>query len=221
MPIYQRFVRDVLQPLSLWRAGETAQLRYQRELERTQFFTAEQVRALQLQRLRTLLAHAYERCPFYRDRFDAVPASTPDDLSSLEDLQVALPPCWKNAKSRSRAAAWSPRAGQQDDLLLQLGETGGSTGTPIRFFLNRDRKSLARRRHPAAQPLGRLGAGRPRCCRHLGRARKTGHPPKACRARLRARSSCGEPLWLDTANLTEQRMEEFHTGAYSAGGRSR
>ena len=37
MPLYQRIVRDVLTPLALWRRGDTAQLRFQREFERTQF----------------------------------------------------------------------------------------------------------------------------------------------------------------------------------------
>src|ERR1700722_14796866 len=129
MPIYQRFVRDVLQPLSLWRAGETAQLRYRRELERTQFFSADEVRALQLRRLRALLAHAYDRCPFYRERFDAA-GFHPDDVCSLEDLRT-LPPLEKREiqeqGGRMVAEGWP-----QDDLLPN--QTGGATGTPIRFF---------------------------------------------------------------------------------------
>src|ERR1700722_13093577 len=93
MPTYLRIVRDVFWPLSLWSSGETAQLRYQRELDRWQFFWADEVRALQLRRLRTLLAHAYEHCPFYRERFDAA-GLHPDDVTALEDLRV-LPPLEK------------------------------------------------------------------------------------------------------------------------------
>ena len=44
MPIHQRLVRDVLLPLSLWRAGETVQLRYRREFERSQFYSADELR---------------------------------------------------------------------------------------------------------------------------------------------------------------------------------
>jgi phenylacetate-CoA ligase len=201
MPIYQRFVRDVLQPLSLWRAGETVQLRYQRELERTQFFTAEQVRSLQFQRLRTLLAQAYNRCPFYRERFDAA-GFRPDDLSSLEDLRV-LPPLEKR-DIQEQGGRMISEGWPQDDLLPN--QTGGSTGTPIRFFLNRDRKcsraaaTLRHNRWAGWEPGDRVAViwGAPQ-----------DRPADGLRARLRARL-LREPLWLDTATLTEQRMEEFH-----------
>jgi phenylacetate-CoA ligase len=66
MALYQRLVRDVFLPLSLWRSGELAQLRYLREFERTQFLPADELRALQERRLRVLLDHAYRQCPFYR-----------------------------------------------------------------------------------------------------------------------------------------------------------
>src|SRR5262249_41434025 len=89
MTLYPQLVRNVFQPLSLWRAGELAQLRYLREFERTQFLTADEVRQLQWERLRTLLQHAYDQCSFYRRRFDRA-GLTPGDLHSLEDLR-ALP----------------------------------------------------------------------------------------------------------------------------------
>src|SRR5215467_12701062 len=89
MTFYPKLVRNIFFPLSLWRAGESAQLRYLREFERTQFLTADEVRQLQWQRLRTLLEHAYDQCPFYRQRFDRAGLS-PGDLRGLEDLR-ALP----------------------------------------------------------------------------------------------------------------------------------
>src|SRR5262249_13120536 len=60
MPLYQRLVRDVLMPVALWRRGELGQLRYEREFEGTQFLPPEELRRLQTERVRALLAHAYE-----------------------------------------------------------------------------------------------------------------------------------------------------------------
>ncbi|HEY7427173.1 MAG TPA: hypothetical protein VH682_23265 [Gemmataceae bacterium] len=82
MTFYPKLVRNVFVPLSLWRAGELPQLRYLREFERSQFLTTDEVRQLQWQRLRTLLQHAYDQCPFYRRRFDHA-GLTPGDLRGL------------------------------------------------------------------------------------------------------------------------------------------
>src|SRR5579871_3018531 len=89
MTLYPKLVRNVFQPLSLWRAGESAQLRYQREFERSQFLSAEEIRQLQWRRLQALLDHAYRRCPFYRERFERA-GLIPSDLRGPDDLR-ALP----------------------------------------------------------------------------------------------------------------------------------
>ena len=46
---------------------------------------AEALRALQLERLRASLRHAYTRVPFYREAFDKA-GVRPDDCRSLADL---------------------------------------------------------------------------------------------------------------------------------------
>src|SRR5262245_43303039 len=91
MPLYPNLVRHVLMPLALWRRGELAQRRYEREFERTQFLSSGELRDLQWRRLRTLLAHAYAHCPFYRQRFEERGAH-PGDLRNPEDLRRVLPP---------------------------------------------------------------------------------------------------------------------------------
>src|SRR5438552_1115656 len=89
MSLYQRLVRDVLYPLDRWRSGDYGEMRYLREFEETQFLPEEEIRALQLARLRTLLEHAYQQCPFYRERFQQA-GLLPDDIRTLDDL-AALP----------------------------------------------------------------------------------------------------------------------------------
>jgi phenylacetate-CoA ligase len=201
MAIYQRIVRDVLTPLSLWHRGESAQLRWLREFERTQFLPPEEVRSLQLARLRALLRHAYDQCPFYRRRCDAAGLS-PDGLRTLEDLR-ALPPLEKRdiqEHGEEMVARDWPRA---DRIRNQ---TGGSTGAPVAFYLSRDRKcsraaATVRHNRWAGYDVGDKAAaiwGAPQ-----------DHPGRAWRARLR-NAALREPRWLDAACLTEARMEAFH-----------
>jgi phenylacetate-CoA ligase len=55
------------------------------ELDPAERMSADELRALQLDRLRWTLRHAYANVPFYRKKFDAAGVS-PDDCRSLEDL---------------------------------------------------------------------------------------------------------------------------------------
>src|SRR4051794_13494752 len=86
----QRLIRSLVYPVARWRAGEARELHWLREFERTQWLDPEQLRALQLQRLRALLEHAARRCPFYRERFAAA-GLQPGDVRGLDDLQ-GMPP---------------------------------------------------------------------------------------------------------------------------------
>ncbi|MEZ5651521.1 MAG: phenylacetate--CoA ligase PaaK [Burkholderiaceae bacterium] len=55
------------------------------ELDPIETASVDELRTLQLQRLRQTLSHAYEHSQFYRHRFDEAGAR-PDDLNTLEDL---------------------------------------------------------------------------------------------------------------------------------------
>src|SRR5947207_15190900 len=101
MRLYQKLVRNVFYPLALWRSGDAGQLRWLREFERTQYLPPDRLRALQLRRLRALLLHAYDRCPFYRDRFDGR-GLRPEDVRTLDDLAL-LPPLEKGDLQRRGA----------------------------------------------------------------------------------------------------------------------
>jgi len=202
MPIFPSLVRGLFRPLSLWRSGQLAELRYQREFERTQYLSVDELRDLQWRRLQALLALAYQHCPFYRRRFDRA-GLVPADLCCLEDLRL-LPPLEKREIQEHGpdlvATNW-PRA----DLLAN--QTGGSTGTPIAFYLSRERycsRAAATLRHNAwaGYHVGDRAAviwGAPR-----------DRPDSDPRARLR-RFLLREPLWLDAGCLTAENMTEFHT----------
>lgn len=202
MTLYPKLVRNVFYPLSLIHRGELAQLHYLREFERTQFLSVDELRALQWRRLRKLLGHAYAQCPFYRARFDRARLK-PNDLRELEDLRLL--PVLEKRDVQEQGDNMVARNWPRGDLIAN--QTGGSTGTPISFYLSKARKcsrAAATLRHNrwAGWRVGDRAAviwGAP-CDR----------PADTWRARLRG-TLLREPLWLDTANVTEASLAEFHT----------
>jgi phenylacetate-CoA ligase len=201
MPLYQRLVRDVLVPLSLWRSGELAQLRYLKEFERTQFLSPDELRHLQWDRLRALLSHAYQQCPYYRQRF-AEAGLVPGDLRGLHDLRAL--PVLEKRDIQENGERMVARDWPRGDLIRN--QTGGSTGAPVTFYLGRDRKcsrgaATVRHNRWAGWDVGDKTAviwGAPR-----------DRPASGWRSRLRG-AVLREPLWLDTACLTEATLSEFH-----------
>lgn len=201
MAIFPTLVRNVFFPLSLGRNGELAQLRYQREFERSQFFSPDELRALQTERLQQLLRHAYAQCPFYRQRFNDR-GLTPGDIRTLEDLRAL--PVLEKADIQQQAANMVATNWPRRDLIRN--QTGGSTGTPISFYLSGDRKcsrAAATLRHNrwAGWEVGDRAAviwGAPR-----------DRPGNSLWAKIRG-WLLREPLWLDTAQMTEATLQEFH-----------
>ena len=201
MSFYPKLVRSLFYPLSLWRNGESAQLCYLREFERSQFLSAEEIRELQWVRLRQLLNHAYVKCPYYREQFQRLDMK-PGDLRGLEDLR-ALPVLEKQA-IQQHGEAMVARNWPHGDLIGN--QTGGSTGAPISFYLSKDRKcsrAAATLRHNrwSGWQIGDRAAvlwGAPR-----------DKPADTWRNRLRG-VLLREPLWLDTGNITEKSLADFH-----------
>jgi phenylacetate-CoA ligase len=201
MPLYHKLVRDVFLPLSLWRAGELAQLRYLREFERSQFLSADELHHLQGQRLRALLRHAHANCPFYRERFTRAGVH-PNDIRQPEDLRLL--PVLEKRDIQEHGGRMIARNWPQGDLIRN--QTGGSTGTPITFYLSSDRKcsrAAATLRHNrwAGWEIGDRAAviwGAPR-----------DRPDDSWRTRLRG-FLLADPFWLDTGALTESTLRRFH-----------
>jgi phenylacetate-CoA ligase len=198
---YGSLVRNVFFPLTLLRRGDLAQLRYLREFERTQYISADELRNLQTTRLRALLFHAQASCSYYRRRF-AEAGIAPDDIRSLEELRFL--PALEKGEIQKQFADMIARDWSTSDLIRN--QTGGSTGTPITFYLCRDRKcsrAAATLRHNrwAGWEIGDRAAviwGAPRDA-----------PGNTLRARLRG-ALLREPLWLDAGALTEETLGAFH-----------
>src|SRR6266550_5116867 len=103
------------------------------DLERTQWLPAEEVEALRWRRLGTLLRHAYVNVPYYREVMRDVGV---DPDSAWRGRSLAMLPLLDRStvhEQRERLRAVNVPSAR----FIQNG-TGGSTGTPLRFFDDRD-----------------------------------------------------------------------------------
>lgn len=129
----ERLVGKLIYPL--WaRRDHPAYGRYAKQFEKTQFLSAEELERLQVERLREQTIHAFRNIPFYRRRFERA-GITPLDIHSTSDLKQ-LPVLTKRdiqdhgAEMLARNVPSSARVANQ---------TGGSTGSPLQFWVDKER----------------------------------------------------------------------------------
>jgi phenylacetate-CoA ligase len=114
--------------------------RFRRNLDfvnRTQSWRPEQIEDYQLRLMRRIVTLAYQQSPFYRQRFRAY-GFEPGDLRSLQAV-TALPTIDANvvrSHLHEMCTEQSPR--RNVDAI----STGGTTGKPLRFFMNTDRSEI-------------------------------------------------------------------------------
>ncbi|MEJ5211002.1 MAG: AMP-binding protein [Burkholderiales bacterium] len=130
---YTWFAAHVLFPVHERLKGhDTVAVR--RELERSQWWPREKIGALQLARLKHLLARAQAHVPYYRELFrrlgfDPQTVTSPADLARLPFL----------TKADIRAHLEALKA--DDARGLARFNTGGSSGEPLIFYIGRERVS--------------------------------------------------------------------------------
>ena len=130
---YTRCIARWLFPLHEWLKGHHS-VRLLRRLERSQWWSAQQLQEWQLARLRALLRHAGEHVPYYRALFSSS-GFDPEQVRKLADLS-GLPLLRKVDIASARDSFKSARA-----VGLRPFATGGSSGEPLQFFLGRRRIS--------------------------------------------------------------------------------
>jgi phenylacetate-CoA ligase len=126
-------VRNLVVPV--WAMRDHPKLfSYQREFEKTQYLSLDALHALQLRRLQSLTRYAQQNCPFYRDRLQAHGLNR-GDLHALEDF-ARWPILTKRDIQQHGAEMVSQQFPQKQRVRNQ---TGGSTGSPLQFYVDRDR----------------------------------------------------------------------------------
>jgi phenylacetate-CoA ligase len=134
MSLYEIFLQNVLFPMDAYRSRKGKLFAYLKEFEKSQFLSAEEMKNLSWRRLKTIIQHAYDNIPYYRQSFTSA-GITPQEIESENDL-LRLPILEKrqvqNHLGELVAANWS-----KNDLIPD--QTGGSTGTPVKYFYSNDR----------------------------------------------------------------------------------
>jgi len=113
-----------------------------RELESLENLTFSQIREYQWLKLKSLIRHAYHNVPYYRYHFDHL-GCHPEDLKSWDDF-FRLPFLTKN---KIRENIGSLKAANLKPVDFIRMNTGGSTGEPLIFYVDRRRVAYDRAAH--------------------------------------------------------------------------
>ncbi len=129
---YENIFRRALYPIYEGGLRRRHTLDYLAEYQRDQWLTAEQITALQWQRLKRLLEHCEREVPYYRQRWRELGIKV-DDIRSLDDyahLPVLTKTDIRTNFEALKADSWRAR--------IMYKSTGGSTGEPLRFGYTRE-----------------------------------------------------------------------------------
>jgi len=133
MSFYTSLVSKIIFPIHE-RLKKHDTVRIRKDMEKTQWLSAKEIRALQLERLNSFLSDVEQHVPYYQTLFKQLQFN-PDSISSLEDL-TRLPLTGK------------PLIREQTEHLiadnakgLAKFNTGGSSGEPLVFYIGNKRVS--------------------------------------------------------------------------------
>jgi phenylacetate-CoA ligase len=107
------------------------------EYEKTQFLSLSRLRELQWGRLKVLLEHAYSNVPLYRKSFEEI-GIHPGDIKGFEEFEN-IPILTKEAIQNFKEEMVA-RNVDKKDLIPNM--TGGSTGKPLHFYVDKKRMEM-------------------------------------------------------------------------------
>jgi phenylacetate-CoA ligase len=190
-PIFYRTLRP------FWSGGKDLRKR-QKELDRTQWFSREELEVLQLENLQKLIKYAYDYIPYYHEVF-ANRDIYPDDIKSFKDFQT-LPYLTREDVNDhlNELVTHDPNHNVMPD------STGGSTGVPMQFFVEKafdwwDQALELRGR-------GWYGVGEGERIAFVWGAKRDMHA-WSWRARLKAKVL--QERYLNAFSMTDQKMQAF------------
>ena len=126
--MYPKIARNIILPLADIAAG-TKISRNLRFLEKSQWWSIEELQEYQNKKLRALVRHAYENVPYYHSEWKKLNLKT-EDIKTVEDMRkipvIAKEDIRKNFED-FKSRNFAPKR-------QKLESTGGSTGDPLKFF---------------------------------------------------------------------------------------
>jgi phenylacetate-CoA ligase len=102
-----------------------------RELTESEKFSAGEIEAYQNEKLHSLVRHAYENVPYYRERWKALKIA-PDDIRSRDDLPKL--PVLTKEEVRQDADRFISQKTPRRELLSR--HTSGTTGKALHFYMS-------------------------------------------------------------------------------------
>ena len=122
---------NLYRKMRLFYPGGLQKFRRSQELNKTEWFSPDELAAWQLPRLQHIVKYAYEHVPYYHEKYQQL-GIQPDDIRSIKDIQ-SLPFLTRDDINNNLKKMVSP----EKRKIAIPDATGGSTGQPIRFYRER------------------------------------------------------------------------------------
>ncbi len=133
MNLYTKFVSSFIFPVhEKLKKHETVAVR--REMEKTQWLTQDEVKSLQLKRLKAFLSDVNQHVPYYQQLFKQINFD-PAEINSLDDL------CRLPFTTKPLIRKHSEQLKADNAIGLSKFNTGGSSGEPLIFYIGKKRVS--------------------------------------------------------------------------------
>jgi len=136
MYLYEQFVKHCTAPFWVKRDGVAGLFNSLKELEGSQYWGQDRLIALQVERTKRLLIHAYKYTSYYKQVFDDA-GLNPHNFRELNELEK-LPLLTKDIIRQNLDSLIAQNLRPSD---LHFSETGGTTGVKMKFY--RDNHCLA------------------------------------------------------------------------------
>jgi phenylacetate-CoA ligase len=129
--MFSRILESALIP-AYYRSKGRLYPKYRSMLEQSQWWSPDQIQQFQWRELQRLLKHTVETVPYYKKKYEAAGIDI-RDIRTMEDF-AKLPPLTRDEVNSHREALCS----EVPTSKLVAHATGGSSGTPTRFFITVD-----------------------------------------------------------------------------------
>jgi phenylacetate-CoA ligase len=131
--MYSKILRNIIFPLYQIRLRQDEKVTfYMDQLEKTQWWSLSDIQKLQFKRLKKIMIHANENVPYYHKMFKKINFN-PNFLSNLDDLNK-LPIITKDVIQNNFDEMYARNFSKEN---LISSSTGGSTGIPLKFFIDK------------------------------------------------------------------------------------
>ena len=132
--MYPFTLRNVIYPLCQMRYPHEERLTsHLRLLEKSQWWKRRELERFQQDRLQKMIKHSYQNTLYYHDMFKSLKLN-PADVKNIDDLQKL--PILTKEDIRNNLGNLTAKNYSKRELMLSA--TGGSTGEPMSFFINKE-----------------------------------------------------------------------------------